>query len=224
MNIQHRLKSLLITLLLCCAALLLHPLSAADPEPAEPAKSVDDFQQRFQPILEKYCYDCHGRKETEGKVKLTEFSSWKDLEKSPQLIEKMIEVLDKNEMPPEDEKQPSETQRQSLLIHLNKSLNRSLVSNQKPIPFRMRRMNRFEYGNAVRDLFDLDCWVYSISDRIIRDHNHYFRPETGKMPDVVTVGNRIMGLQQMLENRLLGVMAFPKDPPQKMGSTIVAII
>lgn len=78
-------------------------------------------------------------------------------------------------------------------------------------------MNRFEYGNAVRDLFDLDCWVYSIGDRIIRDHNNYFRPETGKMPEVVTAGNRIMGLQQMLENRLLGVMPFPKDPPAENG-------
>jgi hypothetical protein len=195
------------------AALLFSPITLA----AEPAKSVDDFKQRVQPILETYCYDCHGRKETKGKVKLTEFSSWKDLEKRPQLIEQMIEALDKNGMPPEDEKQPSETQRQSLLIHLNKSLNRSLVSNHKLIPFRMRRMNRFEYGNAVRDLFDLDCWVYSISDRIIRDHNNYFRPETGKMPDVVRVGNRIMGLQQMLENRLLGVMAFPKDPPAENG-------
>ena len=184
---------------------------------AEPAKSVDDFNTRVQPILKTYCYDCHGREETEGKVKLTEFSSWNDLEKSPQLIGKMIEALDKNEMPPEDEKQPSETQRQSLLIHLYKSLNRSLVSHPKLIPFRMRRMNRFEYGNAVRDLFDLDCWVYSIGDRIIRDHNQYFRPETGKMPDVVRAGNRIMGLQQMLENRLLGVMAFPKDPPAENG-------
>ena len=120
-------------------------------------------------------------------------------------------------MPPEDATQPSKTQRQSLLIHLNKSLNRALVTSQKLIPFKMRRMNRFEYGNAIRDLFDLDCWVYSISDRIIRDHNNYFRPETGKMPDVVTVGNRVMGLQQMLENRLLGVMAFPKDPPAENG-------
>ena len=195
------------------AAFLLSVITQA----AAPAKSVDDFNRRIQPLLETYCYDCHGRKETQGKVKLTELLSWKDLEKSPQLIEKMIEALDKNEMPPEDEKQPSETQRQSLLIHLNKSLNRSLVSNPKLIPFKMRRMNRFEYGNAVRDLFDLDCWVYSISDRIIRDHNNYFRPETGKMPDVVRVGNRIMGLQQMLENRLLGVMAFPKDPPAENG-------
>ncbi|MFP6684213.1 MAG: DUF1592 domain-containing protein, partial [Polyangiaceae bacterium] len=78
-------------------------------------------------------------------------------------------------------------------------------------------MNRFEYGNAVRDLFQLRCWVYSINDRIIRNHNDYFRPESGEMPQVVRVGNRIMGLQQMLENRLLGVMAFPKDPPAENG-------
>ena len=37
------------------------------------------------------------------------------------------------------------------------------------------------------------------------------------MPKVVRVGNRIMGLQQLLEDRLLGVMAFPKDPPAENG-------
>ncbi len=198
-------------------ALLAAFLLSSFAQAAESANSVDDFSTRVQPILETYCYECHGGEEIEGKVNLTEYSSWKALEKSPQLIEKLIEALDRNQMPPEDEKQPSETQRQSLLIQLNKSLNRTLASNPKLIPFRMRRMNRFEYGNAVRDLLDLDCWVYSIGDRIIRDHNQYFRPETGKMPDVVRAGNRIMGLQQMLENRLLGVMAFPKDPPAENG-------
>jgi hypothetical protein len=192
-------------------------LFSSTTQAAEPSKSVGDFNQRIQPLLESYCYDCHGRKETNGDVKLTEFSSWNDLEKKPHLMKKMIEALGKNEMPPEDENQPSEIQRQFLLLHLNKSLNKSLASNQKLIPLRMRRMNRFEYGNAVRDLFDLKCWVYSINDRIIRDHNNYFRPKTGKMPKVVRAGNRIMGLQQLLENRLLGVMAFPKDPPAENG-------
>ena len=93
----------------------------------------------------------------------------------------------------------------------------AMAHSQPVVPLRLRRMNRFEYGNAVRDLFDLKSWVYSINDRIIRDHNNYFRPETGKMPKVARVGNRIMGLQQLLENRLLGVMAFPKDPPAENG-------
>lgn len=182
-----------------------------------PAPSEGKFEQRVRLVLQTYCYECHGRKETNGKVDLTEYSSWKELEQNPQLISKLINALDKNEMPPEDSQQPSETERQSLLKEMNKALTRSLPEKPKLVPFRMRRMNRFEYGNAVQDLFDLDCWVYSIGDRIIRDHNHYFRPETGKMPEVVTVGNRIMGLQQMLENRLLGVMAFPKDAPAENG-------
>lgn len=204
--IRHITNSLLATL-------LLSPITLA----AEPAKSGGDFKQHVQPVLQTYCYDCHGQKETEGRVKLTDFSSWEELEKNPQLLGEMIDALSKNEMPPEESQQPSETLRQSLLSRLDDSLNRSLASNPKLIPLRMRRMNRFEYGNAVRDLFDLDCWVYSIGDRIIRDHNHYFRPETGKMPEVVRAGNRVMGLQQMLENRLLGVMAFPKDPPAENG-------
>jgi hypothetical protein len=176
-----------------------------------------DFNQRMAPILEKYCYDCHGRKQTEGDVKLTEFASWADLEKRPQLIEGMIDALGQNEMPPEEMQQPSDKQRQFMLLELDKALRNATANTRQVVPLRLRRMNRFEYGNAVRDLFQLRCWVYSINDRIIRNHNDYFRPESGEMPEVVQVGNRIMGLQQLLENRLLGVMPFPKDPPAENG-------
>ncbi|MEE2642360.1 MAG: DUF1592 domain-containing protein, partial [Planctomycetota bacterium] len=117
----------------------------------------------------------------------------------------------------EGQKQLRADQRQKLLQALRRSLQNAITNVAGDNRFRMRRMNRFEYGNAVRDLFDLDCWVYSINDRIIRDHNQYFQPQTGRMPQVAVVGNRIMGLQQLLENRLLGVMAFPKDPPAENG-------
>ena len=183
-----------------------------------PSAKLGDFQDGIQPLLEKHCYDCHGRKKTKGKVDFTGYASWSDLEANPELIEKMIEALAKNEMPPEDEEQPSDDQRTYLLSELNSAFDSAVANHQaKVVPLRLRRMNRFEYGNAVRDLFDLECWVYSISDRIIRDHNNYFRPEIGEMPKVAKVGNRVMGLQQMLEHRLLGVMAFPKDPPAENG-------
>ncbi|MCH1498458.1 MAG: DUF1587 domain-containing protein, partial [Akkermansiaceae bacterium] len=168
-------------------------------------------------IFEKHCYECHGREKTKGKVDLTKYATWADLEENPELIEEMIEVLDKNEMPPEEELQPTQNQRDRLISDLKKAFANSTKHDQPLVPMRLRRMNRFEYGNAVRDLFDLESWVYSINDRIIRDHSNYFRPESGKMPKVVRVGNRIMGLQQLLENRLLGVMAFPKDPPAENG-------
>ena len=169
-----------------------------------------DFKKGIQPVLEKHCYHCHGREKTKGKVNLNALTSWKDFESNPLLIEKMIEALDKNEMPPEEETQPSETQRKFILVELNKAFQNALLQggNQPVIPLRLRRMNRFEYGNAVRDLFNLKSWVYSINDRIIRDHNNYFRPESREMPKVVSVGNRIMGLQQMLELLILLISIF----------------
>ncbi|MDG1072638.1 MAG: DUF1587 domain-containing protein, partial [Akkermansiaceae bacterium] len=201
---------------LALATALLASSSAQGEKPPGP---LSDFKKGIQPILEKHCYDCHGRERTKGKVNLSSLTSWKDFESNPLLIEKMIEALDKNEMPPEEETQPSETQRKFILAELKKAFQNALAQGgtQPVIPLRLRRMNRFEYGNAVKDLFNLKSWVYSINDRIIRDHNNYFRPESREMPKVVSVGNRIMGLQQMLENRLLGVMAFPKDPPAENG-------
>ena len=71
-------------------ALLLTFLLSSITQAAAIVKSVDDFNRQIQPLLETYCYDCHGQNEPQGKVKLTELLSWKDLEKNPQLIEKMI--------------------------------------------------------------------------------------------------------------------------------------
>ncbi len=67
----------------------------------------------------------------------------------------MIEALGKNEMPPEEEEQPSGDQRELMLLELEKAFKNAMAHSQPVVPLRLRRMNRFEYGNAVRDLFDL---------------------------------------------------------------------
>lgn len=180
------------------------------------AEDLPEFTKLVQPLLQEYCIGCHDAENPERGIDLGGLRSWQDIEQKPYLLEKIISVLRKNEMPPEDVKQPTLAERETLRRVL-RSILQKVARSQPVTPFRLRRMNRFEYGNAVRDLFQLRSWVYSINDRIIRDHNNYFRPETGKMPDVVVVGNRIMGLQQLLENRLLGVMPFPKDPPAENG-------
>ncbi|MAC49433.1 MAG: hypothetical protein CMO45_04150, partial [Verrucomicrobiales bacterium] len=147
------------------------------------AEKISDFGKDIKPILQNYCYDCHGLKKTKGKVDLTNYNTWSDFEKNPELLEKLIDVLDKNEMPPEENKQLSNDQLKLVSLGLDKAFkNATAARSESVVPVRLRRMNRFEYGNVVRDLFDLESWVYSINDRIIRNHNNYFRPETGKMP------------------------------------------
>ena len=92
------------------------------------AETNSDFVKDIKPILQNYCYDCHGLKKTKGKVDLTEYKTWEDLEKNPELIEKMIDVLDKNEMPPEDNKQPSNEQLELIALSLDRA-------------FKMQRLN-----------------------------------------------------------------------------------
>ena len=127
----------------------------------KPSAEIRDFKKGVQQIFEKHCYECHGREKTKGKVDLTKYATWADLEENPELIEEMIEVLDKNEMPPEEELQPTQNQRDRLISDLKKAFANSTKHDQPLVPMRLRRMNRFEYGNAVRDLFDLESWVYS---------------------------------------------------------------
>ena len=72
-------------------------------------------------------------------------------------------------------------------------------------------MTRFQYNNAVTDLFQLKCAVFTLPERLMRSYPGSFRPETGKMAAVVRVGNRPLGKSQLIEPRLAGVAAFPQD-------------
>ena len=84
------LKRILSTFILFAALACSSPVKAQDS-----SARANDFDKGIQPILQEYCYDCHGRKKTKGEVKLTDYGSWADLEKNPELIGKMIEVFRK---------------------------------------------------------------------------------------------------------------------------------
>jgi hypothetical protein len=160
-------------------------------------------------VFQKHCVECHGQDgKVKGKVNLFEIESVTDLSRYPELLNSLIEVIDFVEMPPEDKPQLSNKDRTVLLKEL-KSLSVSAKSHMAHTP--MRRMNRFQYDNAIVDLFQLKCVVYSLPERMMREHKNYFKPETAKMADTVTVGSRPLGKSQMIEQRLAGVAPFPQD-------------
>ncbi|MDG2383679.1 MAG: DUF1592 domain-containing protein [Pirellulaceae bacterium] len=175
------------------------------------AADVDRFSELVLPAIKKHCAKCHGADgEVEGDTNLLELRSDNFPEKV-ELLHRLVEVIDLGEMPPEDEPQLDLKLREQLVAAL-KLILRDTVSNQIPgqrTP--IRRMNRFQYNNAVTDLFDLKCIVFTLPERMMREHRDYFKPETGKMADVVTVGSRPLGKSQMIERRLAGVAAFPQD-------------
>jgi hypothetical protein len=163
-------------------------------------------------VFQKSCIQCHGKDgKVKGKVNLLEINDLDHLKKDPDLLQELIDVIDFEEMPPEDEPQLKEQERKQLLADLQ-ALRESVLSKEKTYPVTpIRRMNRFQYHNAVQDLFQLRCTVYSLPERIVRDHGGYFKPATGKMGNLVKVGNRPLGKSQLIEPRLANVAAFPQD-------------
>lgn len=166
--------------------------------------------QLLQQTLKTHCLKCHGGgEELAGDVdlRLTNEQINNDVE----LLHDLIDVLDLEMMPPEEEPQPKPKVRQELVNDLKVNLREAVTQRSVYPPTPIRRMNRFQYNNAVIDLFDLKCIVFTLPERMMREHRDYFKPGTGKMDDVVAVGSRPLGKSQMIEKRLAGVAAFPQD-------------
>ncbi|MCA9032881.1 MAG: DUF1592 domain-containing protein, partial [Planctomycetaceae bacterium] len=173
--------------------------------------SDDAFNQVITPLFLEHCVACHGiDEEVSGDVDLVTLKQ-ETLVRSPELLRKLIDVLADHEMPPEDEPQPSDSQRLKVVVTLRDLLHQSVKKDTSYGQAPIRRMNRFQYNNAVTDLFQLNCIVFTLPERMMREHKGYFKPETGRMADVVHVGNRPLGKSQMIEPRLAGVAAFPQD-------------
>jgi hypothetical protein len=199
-----------LILLVCTNVLLFFPaLAAAQDEPISDNENV--YESLLRPTFESYCGKCHGVDGVEeGDVNLMELGG-APIGSDVDLLSELIEVLDLGEMPPEGEPDLKPEKRERLVFELKKILKVEVqklsIYDQAPI----RRMNRFQYNNAVIDLLDLKCIVFTLPERMMREHKLYFKPASGKMPDVVTVGNRPLGKSQMIERRLAGVAAFPQD-------------
>ena len=170
----------------------------------------DAFAEFLQPAFAQSCVKCHGKGPTvKGKVNLFELKSVSDLAEKPELLSKLIEALDSEEMPPEKEPALAPEKRQRLVAELKEILRLSVDSQESLARTPIRRMNRFQYNNAVKDLFRLKVEVFPLPEKMMRDHG-YFKPETGKMAPTVKVGSRPLGKSQLIEPRLAGVAPFPQ--------------
>ena len=159
-------------------------------------------------FLESHCIDCHGA-DGEGDVDLQLLASGR--EQSPELIELVHHVIELHEMPPEEMDQPSKDDRVRVTNDLQHLLLEKTQQSKPPYKQSLRRMNRFQYHNAVTDLFELRCTVFSLPERVVRVYQDYFDPAKSKLPEIVGVGNRPLGKSQLIEPRLAGVTPFPQD-------------
>ena len=163
--------------------------------------------------FKSYCIECHGMKgKVKGEVNLISFTEGKDLRSDSELLQTIIEVIDFGEMPPEENQPIDNTERKMIVAELKKLLAESVSgSDEDLIKAPIRRMTRFQYANAVKDLLELKVEVFPLPEKMMRDRSGYFKPASGKMPAKMMVSSRPLGKSGLIEPRMDGVAPFPQD-------------
>ena len=163
--------------------------------------------------FESYCIECHGMKgKVKGEVNLISFTEGKDLKGDPELLQTIMEVIDFGEMPPEGNQPIDNTERKMIVAELKKLLAESVSGSEEDlVKAPIRRMTRFQYANAVKDLLELKVEVFPLPEKMMRDRSGYFKPASGKMPAKMMVSSRPLGKSGLIEPRMDGVAPFPQD-------------
>ena len=116
-------------------------------------------QQQF---LNRYCATCHNQRVKSGGLSLVE-SDPSRLNAQPEFWEKVVRKLRTGVMPPPNAPQPSGGDRAAVLRWLETSLDSAAAAKQNPGRTEtLRRLNRTEYQNAIRDLLALDVDAASL--------------------------------------------------------------
>ena len=115
------------------------------------------FQQQVRPLLAKYCYDCHGNGAAVGDVRLDEFETSLQAQKARTTWLRVRQKIDNGEMPPADADQPTADERQAVSSLIDQVLNAvDCEKEARPGRVTIRRLNRVEYRNTIRDLLGID--------------------------------------------------------------------
>jgi len=139
--------------------LLSAPTSENGNAPAHPPQDKPIFatwKKDIKPMLEHYCYDCHGDGHHKGKLDMDEFSDLAEMRKNPRIWEHIQARIDYHLMPPPDKEQPKREERDKLIRWINDAI--FPVDPHQPDPGHVviRRMNQVEYQNTIRDLLGVD--------------------------------------------------------------------
>jgi hypothetical protein len=186
----------------------------------QPASSpADDTLTTLQSTFTAHCIKCHGKgTKIEGKTNLLALKSGADFRTRPRLLKRLITVLEDREMPPEDEPPLPQAKRKQMVTRLQVLLKQALQTYPfGPTP--IRRMNRFQYNNAVVDLLELDRDVFRLNERLLWRRDDYFQPETRKMPAAVRISSRPLAkdIDNQRPEGFKGVAAFPQDKRAEHG-------
>ncbi len=121
----------------------------------EPAPEVV-FARRLQPFIQNSCLDCHDTATAKGGFALEHLPRPDPHGETREKWERVLTHVTQGIMPPVDAPQPAPEQRADFVAWLDRLLHPVDPRNPDPGRVVIRRLNREQYKNTVRDLFGVD--------------------------------------------------------------------
>ena len=127
---------------------------------AMPAYGEDppaDYKTLGKAFVDKYCSKCHSSEDPQAELVLTRFSDSDSILRERKIWMNVMKQVQSASMPPKEESTPSVSESEKFVEHI-KAIFDHADRNAKPVAGRvtMRRLNRLEYKNTIRDLIGVD--------------------------------------------------------------------
>ena len=154
----------MMKVLVPCALLILNAV------PAWAGSNPAPYPANVLKILTTYCYDCHGDGMEKGKVAFDEFDSPAEVIAKRDLFFAALKNVRAGIMPPANKPRPDAEEQTELAEWIKKDVFR--IDEQHPDPGKVtiRRLNRIEYRNTIRDLTGFD---FKVDDELPPDDTGY---------------------------------------------------
>ena len=174
----------------------------------------DAVEKNIVPYVTKHCVQCHGPKKKNASLALHIYTDEKSILKDRKRWIEVIRMLSSGEMPPEKQPRPDINDTDKFLKTI-----RSIFANADakgpldPGRVTMRRLNRAEYNNTIRDLIGVD--FKPAEDFPADDVGHGF----DNIGDVLTVSpvlmERYLAAAETITQQAIVVGDMPAPPKRR---------
>ena len=131
-------------------------------DPLAPVLKQAQFERELLPVLEEYCYDCHGDGASKGGLALDDYIDLEAIAADPKTWDVVVDQLRGHIMPPPKKAQPTLEVRHDLADRLEAFLHPVNCADPFPGDITLRRLNRVELSHTLSDLFGMPFDVSSM--------------------------------------------------------------
>lgn len=152
-NLSYRLVTCLVGFVCCCPQVPANDELFRKQEQA----SLDVFRKEVQPLLVRYCVDCHGEKKQNAEIRFDRLDPNMASGEDGETWHDALNELNQGDMPPEEAPQLKPSEREILVQWMTAELKRATAARRSTGGrVVMRRLTRYEYANTLRDLIGID--------------------------------------------------------------------